>query len=35
MEIKINAQANEQSNQEKWKNGAFLLKLPKDIIDID
>ena len=35
MKIKINAQANEDANQEKWKNGAFLLKLPKDIVAIE
>ena len=35
MQIKIEAQGDENANQEKWQNGAFLVKLPKDIVDID
>ena len=35
MQIKIETQGDEGANQEKWQNGAFLVKLPKDIIDID
>ena len=35
MQIKIETQGNENANQEKWQNGAFLVKLPKDIVDID
>ena len=35
MQIKIEIQGDENANQEKWQNGAFLVKLPKDIIDID
>ena len=35
MQIKIEAHGDESANQEKWQNGAFLIKLPKDIIDID
>ena len=35
MQIKIEALGNEKNNQDKWLNGAFLIKLPKDIIDID
>ena len=34
-EIKIKAESNEQYNEVKWTNGAFLLKLPKDIIDVE
>ena len=35
MEIKIEAIAKENSNQEKWVNGDFLLKLPQDVVNID
>ena len=35
MQIKIEAMGDENANQEKWQNGAFLVKLPKDIVDID
>ena len=35
MEISIEAAGNENANQEKWLNSSFLLKLPKDIIDVD
>ena len=35
MQIKIKAQGDETMNQNRWKNGAFLVKMPKDIIDID
>ena len=35
MQIIIDAVGNENANQEKWQNGVFLLKLPKDIVDID
>ena len=34
-EITISTYANEEMNQIKWKNGSFVVKLPKDIIDID
>ena len=33
--ITVSTYANEEMNQSKWKNGSFLLKLPKDIIDMD
>ena len=33
--LTINAEANEKVNQIGWTNGSFLIKLPKDIIDID
>ena len=35
MQIKISTSSDEDANQSKWKNGVFLLKLPKDIIDIE
>ena len=35
MQIKIETVGDENANQEKWQNGAFLVKLPKDIVDID
>ena len=35
MQLKISAVGDEGQNQEEWKNGAFLIKVPKDIIDID
>ena len=35
MQLKISAVGEESQNQEEWKNGAFLIKVPKDIIDID
>ena len=35
MQITIETVGDENANQEKWQNGAFLVKLPKDIIDID
>ena len=35
MQMKIEIKGDESANQEKWQNGAFLVKLPKDIIDID
>ena len=35
MKIRIVAVGDERYDQEKWKNGTFLLKLPKDIIDIN
>ena len=35
MQIIIETKGDENANQEKWQNGAFLVKLPKDIIDID
>ena len=35
MQIKIEAIGDEDSNQVSWKNGTFLLRLPKDIIDIE
>lgn len=35
MNIKIVANADENANQAKWLNGAFLLKLPQDILDIE
>ena len=35
MQIKIEAMGDENANQEKWQNGVFLVKLPKDIVDID
>ena len=35
MQIKISAEGDEQSNYEKWKNGTFLVKMPKDIIDVE
>ena len=34
-EIKIQTEASEYNNEEKWINGAFLLKMPKDIIDVE
>ncbi len=34
MKITINAQADPNINQVKWTNGAFVLKMPRDIIDI-
>ena len=33
--LTINAEANEKVNQIGWTNGSFLIKLPKDIIDIN
>ena len=33
LEITIETQTNESYNQVKWKNGAFLVKLPEEIID--
>ena len=35
MYISIVANGEENANQEKWENGAFLLKLPKDIVTFD
>ena len=35
MQIKIETVGDEKSNQDKWQNGVFLVKLPKDIIDLD
>ena len=35
IQIKIKATGDEDANQISWKNGAFLLKLPKDIIDVE
>ena len=35
MQIKIETQGDESANQEKWQNGTFLVKLPKDIVDIE
>ncbi len=35
VKITISAEANENINQVKWTNGAFLLKLPKDIVEIN
>ena len=35
VQIKIKATGDEDANQISWRNGAFLLKLPKDIIDIE
>ena len=35
MQITIETKGDENANQEKWQNGAFLVKLPKDIVDID
>ena len=35
MQIVINATSDENANQIDWRNGAFLVKLPKDIIDIE
>ena len=35
MQIKIETVGDENANQEKWQNGAFLVKLPKGIVDID
>jgi len=35
MQIIIKANADESANQVKWKNGAFLLKLPQDIVDVE
>ena len=35
MQITIETVGDENANQEKWQNGTFLVKLPKDIIDID
>ena len=35
MQIKVTTSSDEDINQSKWKNGVFLLKLPKDIIDIE
>ncbi len=32
--ITISALANEDANQEKWKNGVFLLQMPEDILDL-
>ncbi len=34
-EIQIETEANEQYNEVKWTNGAFLLKLPEDIVDVE
>lgn len=34
-EIRIATNTDERSNETKWTNGAFLVKLPKDIIDLD
>ncbi len=34
-EIKIKTETNKEYNEVKWTNGAFLLKLPKDIIDVE
>ena len=35
MQITISILGEENLNQKKWKNGIFLVKLPKDLIDID
>ena len=35
MQVKIKATGDEVANQISWRNGAFLLKLPKDIIDVE
>ena len=35
MKLAIQANANENANQVKWLNGAFLLKMPEDILDIE
>ena len=35
VEIRIEAEGNENYNQVKWQNGTFLVKLPKDIAEID
>ncbi len=35
LEIKIKAEGDASLNQVKWVNGAFLLKLPKDIVDVE
>ncbi len=35
MKITINANANTNENQVKWVNGAFLLKLPENIVDVE
>ena len=35
MQITIKTECDENANQEEWQNGAFLVKLPKDIVDID
>ena len=35
MTITINTNQDIDGNQENWKNGAFLIKLPESIIDID
>ena len=34
MELKIYANANTSSNQKEWLNGAFLLKMPEGILDV-
>ncbi len=34
-EIKIITETSSYDNREKWKNGIFLLKLPKEIIDLE
>ena len=34
MKITIRARGNENANQVKWLNGAFLLKLPEDTLDL-
>ena len=35
IDIKIYAQGDETVNQEKWKNGAYLLKMPEEIVDVE
>ncbi len=35
VEIKIEAIGDEFENQAKWVNGAFLLKIPKNIVDVE
>ena len=34
LNIEIDALADEKNNQEKWKNGTFLIKIPDEILDI-
>ena len=34
LNIEIDAFADEKNNQEKWKNGTFLIKIPDEILDI-
>ncbi len=35
IEMKIVTEASSYDNREKWKNGVFLVKLPKEIIDLE